>query len=25
MVLGLVALFWGAIQQGYTRLRGAHA
>jgi putative tricarboxylic transport membrane protein len=25
MVLGLVALFWGAIQQGYTRLRGAVA
>src|SRR3954462_2500948 len=25
MVLGLVALFWSVIQQGYTRLRGATA
>ena len=25
MILGLIALFWSVIQQGYTRLRGAHA
>jgi len=25
MVLGLVALFWSAIQEGYTRLRTAAA
>ena len=25
MILGLIALFWSAIQQGYTRLRGAPA
>jgi putative tricarboxylic transport membrane protein len=25
MILGLVALFWSAIQEGYTRLRMATA
>ena len=25
MILGLVALFWSVIQQGYTRLRAAAA
>jgi putative tricarboxylic transport membrane protein len=25
MILGLIALFWSVIQQGYTRLRGAIA
>ena len=25
MILGLIALFWSVIQQGYTRLRGAVA
>jgi len=25
MILGLIALFWSVIQQGYTRLRGATA
>jgi putative tricarboxylic transport membrane protein len=25
MILGLIALFWSAIQQGYTRLRGVPA
>jgi len=25
MILGLIALFWSVIQQGYSRLRGAVA
>jgi hypothetical protein len=25
MILGLIALFWSAIQEGYTRLRTAVA
>ena len=24
MILGLIALFWSVIQQGYTRLRARH-